>query len=90
MYVKHCGGKIMTLQTLSQLTCEAGTHLAVVGDYSGQYTLGVSDHPTRLVLRVAATDTKSFPRRVMLDGEAVPVEVTGDLAPIVPVKRNYE
>jgi hypothetical protein len=75
----------MTATELAHLTDAPETHRLVVGDYDGQYALGVSDRPARLVLRVAASDTSRFPRRVVLRGESVPVEVTGGLAPVVPL-----
>ena len=74
---------------LTGLTDAAETHRSVVGDYDGQYTLGVSDHPPRLVLKVATADTKRFPRRVVLHGATIPVEVNGDLAPVVPTATTH-
>ena len=75
----------MTATELTRLTEAAETHRLVVGDYDGQYALGVSDHPARLVLRVATADTSRFPRRVTLRGETVPVDVTGGFPPVVPL-----
>jgi hypothetical protein len=75
----------MNVSQLAKLTESPETHRMIVGDYAGQYVLGVTDSPAGFLLRVADTDTSRFPRRVVVDGQSVPVQVTGGFASVVPL-----
>jgi hypothetical protein len=61
------------------------THQKIVGDYSGSYTLGVTDNPPAFLLRVEPADVSRFPTVVNVHGVEVAVVVRGNFVPAVPV-----
>ncbi len=56
-------------------------HRLVLGDYTGEYSLGVTsngkDSGLALLLRVEPEDTKGFAREVFFEGQKIPVIVQG-------------
>jgi hypothetical protein len=63
----------------------------ILGDYDGGYSLGLTTNPknkeeTAIRVRVEGEDVNDIPRQVVLDGEAIPVIVTGSFKVPVPLK----
>jgi hypothetical protein len=77
----------MNVKQLINWVDQPETHQKIVGDYSGSYTLGVTDNPPAFLLRVEPADVSSFPTVVNLHGVEVPVVVQGNFARPVPVNR---
>jgi hypothetical protein len=80
--------KALTLLELGQLTDAPETHRLIVGNYAGNYTLGVTDNPPGFVLRVQSRDTDRFPKSVSLKGQVIPVTVAGGFDPVVPISKQ--
>ena len=80
----------MNINQLSDWINEPETHRKVVGDYKGSYSLGVTDDPPALLLRVQPSETRTFPRKVNLHGEEVPVQVNGGFVTPVPQGGDLE
>jgi hypothetical protein len=65
------------IDLLRDWVSEADTHKKVVGDFDGNYTLGVTDDPPALLLRVEGADVRRFPTQVNLHGQDIAVHVKG-------------
>jgi hypothetical protein len=78
----------MNTKQLMNWVDEPETHQKIVGDYAGAYALGVTDNPPAFLLRVEPSDIDTFPTAVNIHGVEVPVIVTGDFVPPVPLRRS--
>ncbi len=68
-------------------------HRALLGQFSGPYSLGVGHDAARqavLVLCVPSTAQQAFPSQVTVAGESVPVRVQRDFQPPVPLPRRVK
>jgi hypothetical protein len=75
----------LTVEDLKAVATEPGVLRQLVGDYSGQFVVGLEDAPARFVLRVADDDVSRFPKKVQVNGHTVAVEVEGGLEQIQPL-----
>lgn len=75
----------MNVIELGRLTELPETHRLIVGDYQGAYSLGVTNCPPGFILRVQSRDTNHFPQHVLLQGQDIPVTVTGGFTPPQPM-----
>ncbi len=76
----------MDINDLVSWTQEPVTHQKIVGDYDGPYSLGVTDNPPALLLRIPSQDVSKFPTTINIHGIDVPVIVHGGFVPPVPLR----
>ena len=77
----------MDTETLSNFLETPAAHSLILAGYQGAYSLGVGEDPSWghapvLILHIEGRQPNSFPDKIDLDGETVPVIVkTGFVAP---------
>jgi hypothetical protein len=77
---------MITADRLLAAVDEPETHRKIVGNYGGQYALGVQENPPAFVLRVAPPDIHAFPEKIHVYGEEVPVLVKGGFQEVKPLR----
>ncbi len=74
----------MDIQELSEKASQPEVIQMIVGDYQGQFSLGVTDNPIGYLLRVSSKDVSGFPQSITLNGEEIPVVVRGSSKGVLP------